>query len=73
MGNPVMQTIYGKRCLQVTRARPQLSALDNILCGHTFGDEERSGVDPMSVIIMVAEICWRVGLGSMMRMIVDSV
>ena len=34
-----------------------LSDLDKILYRHTLGDEERSCVSPMSVIIMGAEIC----------------
>ena len=51
----------------------QLSDLHKILYRHISGDEERSYVSPMSVIIMVAEICWRTGFGSMMKMIVDSV
>ena len=33
------------------------SDLDKILYRHTLGDEERSCVSPMSVIIMGAEIC----------------
>jgi len=35
----------------------RLSDLDKILDKHTLGDEERSCVSPMSVIIMGAEIC----------------
>ena len=51
----------------------QLSDLDKILYRHTLGDEERSCVSPMSVIIMGAEICWRIGSGFMKKMIVDGV
>ena len=51
----------------------KLSDLDKMLYRHTLGDEERSCVSHMSVIIMGAEICWRTGLGSMKNMIVDGV
>ena len=51
----------------------QLSDLDKILDKHTLGDEERSCVSPMSVIIMGAEICWRTGFDFMKKMIVDGV
>ena len=51
----------------------QLSDLDKILYRHTLGDEERSCVSPMSVIIMGAEICWRTGFVNMKEMIVDGV
>jgi hypothetical protein len=51
----------------------QLSDLDQILYRHTLGDEERSCVSPISVIIMGAEICWRTGFGFMKKMIVDGV
>ena len=34
-----------------------LSDLDEILYRHTLGDEERSCVSPMFIIIMGAEIC----------------
>ena len=50
-----------------------LSDLDKILYRHTLGDEERSCVSPMSVIIMGAEICWRTGFVNMKEMIVDGV
>ena len=49
------------------------SDLDKILYRHTLGDEDRSCVSPMSVIIMGAEICWRTGFGNMQNMIVDGV
>ena len=52
VGTAERQLIYGKQCLQVTRAGFHLSDLDKILYRHTLGDEERSCVSPMSVIIM---------------------
>ena len=48
-----------------------LSDLDEIMDKHTLGDEERSCMSPMSVIIMGAEICWRTGFGFMQKMLVD--
>ena len=50
-----------------------LSDLDQILYRHTLGDEERSCVSPMSVIIMGAEICCRTDFGLMKNMIVDGI
>ena len=49
------------------------SDLDKILYRHTLGDEERSCVSPMSVIIMGAEICWSSCFGFIKKMIVDGV
>ncbi len=49
------------------------SDLDKILYRHTLGDEERSCVSPMSVIIMGAEICCRTDFGLMKNMIVDGI
>ena len=49
-----------------------LSDVDKILYRHTLGDEERSCVSPMSVIIMGADICRWTGFGFMQRMIVDA-
>ena len=37
--------------------RPRLSGLDEMLYRHTLGDEDRSCVGPMFVIIMRADIC----------------
>ena len=53
--------------------RLHLADLDKILDKHTLGDEERSYVNPMSVITMNAEICWRTGFGFMKKMLVDCV
>ena len=50
-----------------------LSDLDKILDKHTLGDEERSCVSPMSVIIMGAEIHRWTGFGFMKKMLVDGV
>ena len=40
-----------------------LSDLDKILYRHPLGDEERSCVSPISVIIMGAEICCKTSFG----------
>ena len=53
--------------------RLQLSDVHEILYRHTSGDEERSCVSPMSVIIMGAEIYRWTGFGLMKKMIVDGV
>ena len=50
-----------------------LSDLDKILDKRTFGDEERSFVIPMAVIIMGAEIGQWTGFGLMREMTVDDV
>ena len=47
--------------------------LDNILVKHTLGDEDRSCVSPMSVMIMGAEICRWKGFGLMQKMMADGV
>ena len=53
--------------------RLHLSDLDKILDKHTLGDEERSCMSAMSVVIMGAEICRWTGFGLMKNMIVDGV
>jgi hypothetical protein len=50
-----------------------MSALDKILHRQSLGDEDRSCVSPMSVIIMGAEICCRTGFGHARKHIVDGV
>ena len=57
MGNTERQTMCADRGLtwRVLGLRP--SDVDKIMYRHTLGDEERSCVSPMSVVIMGAEIC----------------
>ena len=52
MGNAERQTMWADRGLKWRVLGLQLSDLGNILYRHTLGDEERSCVSPMSVIIM---------------------
>ena len=73
MGNAERQTMWVDRSLKWRVLGLHLSDLDKILYRHTLGDEERSCVSPMSVIIMGAEICRRTGFGFMKKMIVDGV
>ena len=58
VGNAERQTMWGNCGFKWRVLGLQLSDLDKILYRHTLGDEERSCVSPMSVIIMGAEICW---------------
>ena len=73
MGNAERQTMWGHCGFKWRVLGLHLSDLDKILYRHTLGDEDRSCVSPMSVIIMGSEICRRTGFGNMQNMIVDGV
>ena len=73
VGNAESQTTWADRALKWRVLGLHLSDLDKILYRHTLGDEERSCVSAMSVVIMGAEICRWTGFGLKKTMIVDSV
>ena len=73
VGNAERQTMWGNRGFKWCVLGLCPSDLDKILDKHTSGDEERSCVSPMSVIIMGAEICRWTSSGLMKKMIVDGV
>ena len=73
VGNAERQMMWGNCGFKWRMLELHLSDLDNILYRHTLGDEERSYVSTMSVVIMGAEICRWTGFGRMKNMIVDGV